>query len=182
MSIGWLTTTYRCDPLTLPQSVRVTFNPRLPGLPIRQESESITVWHLHHWQTLGVDHIVLRDEIIQVEQIGRQRVDLIGGEGALCIERHAAIDEVPDPRRVRRADRQYSPVFPGVGIWPRFEFDQPGSQAVCPRPPVAYRAQFLLIHQLAFRGGAAPRRQLRVTVIASKRSANRDATLPAYAR
>ena len=64
------------------------------------------IWHLHLRQTLGVHYLVLGDDTVQVKQIGRQRVDLIGGEASLLIERHAAIDVIPNRRPVRRADRQ----------------------------------------------------------------------------
>ena len=67
-------------------------------------------------QALGVEDLILRDHIVDVEQIGRQRVDLIGGEGSLSIEGHAPIDVVPHHGRIRRAERQDSPPCPGIGI------------------------------------------------------------------
>src|SRR3990172_8552442 len=68
--------------------VGVTFKPLHSGLPIREGSPCIAVWHLHLRQTLGVHYRVLRDDTVFVEQKGRQRVDLIGGEGSLSVERH----------------------------------------------------------------------------------------------
>ena len=61
-----------------PTLVGVTFEPWRPGLPIRQGSVFVTNWHLDLRQTLGVQCLVFRDDIVDVEQIRRQRVDLIG--------------------------------------------------------------------------------------------------------
>ena len=63
-------------------------------------------------QTLFVEYSVLRDHLVQEEQVGRQRIDLIGGESPLIPERHAAIDEIPHRRRKRRAQWQYALPFP----------------------------------------------------------------------
>src|SRR5205814_7460196 len=96
--------------------VRITFKPRRPGLPLRQGSVSIPDWHFYLRQTLGVEYLVLRDDIVYIEQKSRQRVHLIGRERPLTIERHGAIDVVPNRRRERRAKRQYSSPCPELDI------------------------------------------------------------------
>src|SRR3972149_2293728 len=123
-------------------------------LPLRRDREAITIWHFHLRQTLAVHYLVLRDDTVYVEQKGRQRVDLIGGEGSLSAERHGAIDVVPYRRRVRRAERQYSPQVPGSDIQPPFGFYQLGSEAPCPFRPVASHATFLHQELRAFLGGS----------------------------
>src|SRR5262245_35066834 len=88
-----------CDRWRCPkfrELVRVAFKPYRPGLPIRQGSVSITDRHLDLRQTLGVEHFVLRDDAVYVEQKCRQCVYLIGGQRSLSIEGHGAIDVIPD--------------------------------------------------------------------------------------
>ena len=58
--------------------VRVTFKPWRPGLPLRQGSVFIPDWHFYLRQTLGVEYLVLRDDVVYIEQKRRQRVHLIG--------------------------------------------------------------------------------------------------------
>ena len=119
--------------------VGVPRKPWRPGLPIRDPSEGITIWHLYLRQTLGVEYCVLRDDIVDKEQIGRQRVDLISGERPLSIEGHATIDVVPHHRGVWRANREDPSIVPRVGAWLRFAFDQPGGAAPDPVRSVARR-------------------------------------------
>ena len=59
--------------------MRVAFQPWRPGLPLRQASVILADWHLHLRQTLGVEDLVLRDDIVDEEQVRRQRVDLVCG-------------------------------------------------------------------------------------------------------
>src|ERR1041385_9288632 len=92
--------------------VGVTFEPWRAGLPIRKGSVFITNWHLDLRQTLGVQCLVVRDDIVDGEQIRRQLVDLIGRERPLSVEGHPTIDVIPDRRRERRAKRQDSPSRP----------------------------------------------------------------------
>ncbi len=122
--------------------VRVAFKPWRPGLPVRQGSVSITDRHLDLRQTLGVEHFVLRDDAVYIEQKRRQRVYLIGGQRSFSIEGHGAIDVIPDRRRERRSKRQYSFPCPDVDIrasGASFAF-QNGRFALDTRRPMAYRA------------------------------------------
>src|SRR5262245_40751153 len=108
--------------------VGVPLKPSRIGLPLRQWRVIVTNRHLDLRQTLSVDYLVLRDDIVEVQQEGRQRVDLVGSQRPLSIERHGAIDVIPDRRRKRRTERQYSRPFPDVGVGGRWRF-QDGSQA-----------------------------------------------------
>src|SRR5436190_5181934 len=100
--------------------VGVPSKPSRLRLPIRERRVFIADRHFDLRQTLGVEYLVFRDHLVDEEQIRRQRVDLIGGQRPLFIERHAAIDEVPDRGRERRADRKYSAAVPGLNIWTRW--------------------------------------------------------------
>src|SRR6266850_4887106 len=82
--------------------VGVTLKPWRPVLPVRQPGVVIANWHLDLRQTLFVEDFVLRDHLVQEEQVGRQRIDLIGGESPLIPERHGAMNEIPHRRRKRR--------------------------------------------------------------------------------
>src|SRR5215470_7479709 len=88
------------------QSVGLTLKPSRPGLPVGQPGVTFANRHLDLRQTLFVEDCVLRDHLVHEQQVGRQRVYLIGLEGSLSPERHAAIDVVPHGRRKRRAQRQ----------------------------------------------------------------------------
>src|SRR5262249_29736359 len=48
--------------------VGVTFEPWRPGPPFREGSVSIPDWHFYFRQTLGVEDLVLRDDIVYIEQ------------------------------------------------------------------------------------------------------------------
>jgi len=76
-------------------------------LPFRSQSEVIAVWHFHLRQTLGVHDLVLPDDAVLEEEIGSQRVHLIGLECAFFGEWHGAIDVIPNRRRVRRVKRHH---------------------------------------------------------------------------
>src|SRR5262249_12965548 len=82
------------NPAELRGLVGVTLKPRRVGLPFMQLGVTIANRHLDLRQTLFVEYQVLRDHLIHEEQVGRQRIDLIGGESPLIPERHAAIDEI----------------------------------------------------------------------------------------
>src|SRR5258708_9518118 len=71
--------------------VGVTLKPWRPGLPVRQPAIVIANRHLDLRQTLFVEDFVLRDHLVHEEQVGRQRIDLIGGEGPPLPPRHAAM-------------------------------------------------------------------------------------------
>src|SRR6516162_286191 len=64
--------------------------------------------HLDLWQTLFVEYFVLRDHLVQEEQVGRQRIDLIGAESPLISEGHGAMNKIPHRRRKRRVQGQYA--------------------------------------------------------------------------
>src|SRR5438874_54844 len=92
--------TIRGQPATIKHDglVGVTLEPWRPGLPVRQPGVVIADRHLDLRQTLFVEYLVLRDHLVQDEQVGGERVYLIGGESPLTPERHAAMDEIPHDR------------------------------------------------------------------------------------
>src|SRR2546421_535786 len=100
-----------------PALVGVTLKPWRPGLPFMQLGVIIANRHLDLRQTLLVEDFVLRDHLVQEEQVGRQRIDLIGGESPLIPRRQAAIDVIPHRRRKPRAQ------WPGALPLP--EWDKP---------------------------------------------------------
>src|SRR5258708_19739412 len=129
--------------------VGVTLKPWRPGLPVRQPAVVIANRHLDLRQTLFVEDFVLRDHLVHEEQIGRQRIDLIGGESPLIPERHGAMDVIPHRRRKGRAQWQYALPFPDVDILALFRLQRgprPAPYApfpmACdpPLPPKAPRA------------------------------------------
>ena len=67
----------RIAPL-IDQGSGITLKPWCAVLPFRSQGEVIPIWHLHLRQALGVHDLVLFDDAILVEQIGSQRVHLIG--------------------------------------------------------------------------------------------------------
>src|SRR5712672_4162950 len=138
--------------------VGVTLKPWRPGLPFMQLGVVIANRHLDLWQTLFVEDFVLRDHLVQEEQVGRQRIYLIGGESPLTPERHAAPDEIPHRRRKRRAQWQYALPFPDGNILAFFRF-QRGRQLPYARFAMADEAPLLLKDLCALLGGAAARRE-----------------------
>src|SRR5262245_48226040 len=116
--------------------------------------------HLDLRQTLFVEYRVLRDHLVHEEQIGRQCIDLIGGESPLIPERHAAIDVIPHRRRKRRAQWQDALPLPDGNTLAFLRLQsrrQPASYASC---TMAGDARLLLKDQCALLGGAAARREL----------------------
>jgi hypothetical protein len=95
----------RCNPLASASSASV-----------RQRRVVVADRHLHLRQGLGVEDLVFLDDVVDEQQVRRQRVDLVGGQRALSVERHRAIDVIPHRRRVRRAQRQDSSTCPDVGV------------------------------------------------------------------
>jgi hypothetical protein len=138
--------------------VRVTREPGLPGLPIGHASEGVSIGHLDLRQTLGVEDHVLRDDIVDGEQIRGQGVDLVRRERPLSIEWHAPIDVVPDHRGVWRTNREDPPEAPRV-VWLDVTLDQPGPAAPARIRSVASRA-LSPVDELAFLRGTPPRREL----------------------
>src|SRR5712672_2261828 len=138
--------------------VGVTLKPWRPGLPFMQLGVVIANRHLDLWQALFVEYFVLRDHLVHEEQVGRQRIDLIGGESPLIPERHAAMDEIPHRRRKRRAQWQYALPFPDGNILAFFRF-QRGRQLPYARFAMADEAPLLLKDLCALLGGAAARRE-----------------------
>src|SRR5262249_35723766 len=109
--------------------------------------------------TLLVEDLVLRDYLVQEQQVGRQRIDLIGGESPLIPDRHAAIDEIPYRRRVRRAPWQEWLPPPhwdvlALFLFPHWRPPTPACRAM------AGDARLLLKDQCALLGGAAAGRKL----------------------
>src|SRR5262245_6129080 len=124
--------------------------------------------HLDLRQTLFVEYHVLRDHLVHEEQIGRQRIDLIGGESPLTPERHAAIDVIPHRRRKRRAQWQDALPLPDGNILAFFRLQRRRQPAPYARWAMAGDACLLLKEQCALLGGAAAGREL------LSRSTNRD--------
>src|ERR1700716_3814891 len=69
----------------------------------REGNESIPVRHPHLGQRLRVEHVVGPDDPIEIENIGRYRVEFIAGERLRLFERHRAPNIVEQSRRVRPA-------------------------------------------------------------------------------
>src|SRR6516165_523445 len=143
--------------------VGVTLKPWRPGLPLMQLGVIIANRHLDLRQTLFVEDFVLRDHLVQEEQVGRQRIDLIGGESPLIPGRHAAIDVIPHRRRKRRAQWQDALPLPDGNILAFFRFQR--GCAYRRRPPearwaMAGDAPLLLKDLCALLGGAAAGREL----------------------
>src|SRR5882762_7418425 len=83
--------------------VGVTLKPWRVELKVMRLAELIADRHPDLRQTLFVEHQVFRDHLIEEEQVGGQRIDLIVRQSPLQPERHAAIDEIPHDRRMRCA-------------------------------------------------------------------------------
>src|SRR3954468_14993881 len=109
-------------------------------------------------QTLFVEYLVLRNDLVEEEQVGRQRVDLIGLQSPLQPERHAAIDEVPYCRRIRRAQWQDAVLFPDI-ICGFFRY-QRGRQSPYAPCAMARDARLLRVDLCPILGGAAAGREL----------------------
>jgi hypothetical protein len=77
-SIGKAAQQYGKSTLLFDQGSGVTLKSRGRMLPFRSQGEVIPVWHFHLRQTLGVHDFVLSDDPVLVEEIGSQRVHLIG--------------------------------------------------------------------------------------------------------
>src|ERR1700747_2647203 len=65
------------------------------------DDEAVPVWHLHLGQSLGVHRVVVADELVQREDIGGQRVDLVVRQSPGLLPRHRAPGGVEPCRRRR---------------------------------------------------------------------------------
>src|SRR2546429_5152464 len=83
--------------------VGVTLKPWRVELKLMRLAVLIANRHLDLRQTLFVEYLIFRNHLVDEQQIGRQRVHLIGSQSPLQPEWHAAIDEIPHYRRMRRA-------------------------------------------------------------------------------
>src|SRR6516225_9141402 len=93
--------------------------------------------HLDLRQTLFVEDFVLRDHLVQEEQVGRQRINLIGGESPLIPGRHAAFDVIHTVvANGERSGRIRSRCQMGTS-WPFFDCN---SGAIPPRPAGPWQA------------------------------------------
>src|SRR4051812_11645726 len=63
--------------------------------------EAVPVRHLHSRERRLIQHVMLADDAVQKQEIGRRLVDLIRCQRAGMIEWHRAADVVPDGGRVR---------------------------------------------------------------------------------
>src|SRR6202167_3948684 len=123
---------------------------------------SVSIRHFHLRQRrLGEDFILLNHTVL-VEQERGERVHLVRLERAFLLEGHAAIDVVPNDRRVRRMQRHY---ISRSNAWRkawrralhrRFGLDQHGSKAARTLRSVAHRA-FLGVNRRALFCRSLPR-------------------------
>src|SRR5262249_13184002 len=97
--------------------------------------------------------------LVQEEQVGRQRIDLIGGESPLIPDKHAAIDVIPHRRRKRRAQWQEGLPFPEGENPALFCFQLAGPPPPAPSA-LAGGGPPLLKDLCALLGGAAAGREL----------------------
>ena len=84
--------------------VGITWKPLRAGFPIGYADPVGSNWHLDLRQIVLVENFVMRDDLVEREQVGRQRIDFIGCERSLVPERHAAMDVIPHDGRIRRQD------------------------------------------------------------------------------
>src|SRR5260370_26306694 len=87
--------------------VGVTLKPWRPGLPVRQPGIVIANRHLDLRQTLFVEYLVLRDHLVQEQQVGRQRIYFIGGWTPHAPPPQAATGENTPHRPQTRAPAHY---------------------------------------------------------------------------
>src|SRR5882724_1765217 len=139
--------------------VGVTLKPWRVELKVMRLAELIADRHPDLRQTLFVEHQVFRDHLIEEEQVGRQRIDLIGRQSPLQPDWHAAIDEIPHDRRMRRAQGQDALFFPDGNIGALFRL-QNRRQPPYARCAMAADARLLHVDLCAFLGGAASGREL----------------------
>src|SRR4029453_16269182 len=139
--------------------VRVTLKPWRVGLPVMLLGVIIANRHLDLRQTLFVEYLVLRDHLIDEEQVGRQRIDLIGRQSPLQPEWHATIDEIPHRRRKRRAQWQDALPLPDGNIGAFFRY-QRGRHSPYALRAMAGDARLLRVDPCAFLDGAAAGREL----------------------
>ena len=60
----------------------------------RERDESVPVRHSYVGQRLRIDHIVRSDDPVEIEDIGRYRVEFVRGERFRLLEWHCATDVV----------------------------------------------------------------------------------------
>src|SRR5262245_35000177 len=138
--------------------VGITLKPWRVGLPVMPVGEIIADRHLDLRQTLSVEYLVLRDHLIEEEQVGGQRIDLVGGESPLLPDRHAAIDEIPHDRRIRGAQRQDALPIPDGKLCGFFR-SQDGRHSLYASCAMAGRAPLVEVDLRALLGVAAARRE-----------------------
>src|ERR1700733_8587640 len=100
--------------------VGIPRKPRRSWLPIGNADPLIADRHLDLRQIILVEGLVLRDYLVDGEQVSRQRIYLIGGKSPLIPERHAAMDEIPHDNCIRRLHGYAVPprsAIPGVNLW-----------------------------------------------------------------
>src|SRR5579864_4725908 len=72
----------------------------LPHIRPRIRHKAVAVRHLHLGQTLGVHHLIGRDDAVKIENIRYQRVYFRRLQQTRLVERHRPIDVIPHRRRV----------------------------------------------------------------------------------
>src|SRR5215471_7817667 len=97
-------------------SVGVTLKPWRVELELVRLAVFVANRHLDLRQALFVEYLVLRDHLVEEEQVSRQRIHLIGSQSPLQAEWHAAPDEIPYYRRIRRAQWQDALLAPEWNI------------------------------------------------------------------
>ena len=86
--------------------------------------EAAAVRHLDPRQRAGVDPVVFADDVVEVEHVGDHRVDFVRRERAGLVERHGAVDVVPQggggrPEAAHRLPRLLAgqqPLSAGQGV------------------------------------------------------------------
>src|SRR5712664_1555907 len=66
----------------------------------RKRNEAVSVRHSHLGQRLRIEHIVRPDDPVEIEDIGRYRVDFVRGERFRLLEWHCATDIVEQCCRI----------------------------------------------------------------------------------
>src|ERR1700722_11500457 len=129
----------------MPWLVPVRKGPWHAWLPVGY-GVSVSIRHFDLGQCRLGEDFVLRNYTVLVEQERGERVHLVGLQRAFLPEGHAAIDVVPDDRRVRRMQRHdISRSNAWLQAWRRalrrcFRLDQHGSKTAGTVLSVAHRA------------------------------------------
>src|SRR5262245_24723339 len=70
------------------------------SLPARERRKPIAIWHPNPRQGLGVNHLVIADDAIELQNIGYHGIDFVIAQRLRVIKRHGAAHVVKNSRRV----------------------------------------------------------------------------------